>query len=698
MSNGNGLMDRLRRINASPPPEESIALRVSVLVAVLAGAAAVLSQDVGGPGLRVACVLGIPAGFLFSHLDRKTDRFWVKVALAVALLVVFLRFLDSARRLLDGGSAAEMQIPLAELFLWVQFLHSLDVPARRDLMFSLASSLTLAAAAAVLSVSLALAPWLVVWAVAAMTSLVLAYRRELDVLPALAPSTRQSVARPVMAVVAVVAVLGTGTLLVVPAAGTTTSLAFPARLPDAVGVPVPGGLSNPSLGAGDPARRGKARKARSGRSSFGYFGFSDSLDTAVRGRPDDSVVLRVKAPDPDFWRGQTFDQWDGRRWRQSDVRPRAVGGGPPIELPPTAGDERVAADDFVQTFYVERGGPNLVFGAHAPTQLYFPGRAVFQLNDGSVRAATDMPGGTVYTVVSRRAPVTEQSLRSADAGLAPPSIASRYLELPPSVSTRTTALAADVTKDAPTTYDKVRALEGWMAANTGYSLNAPPLPDGADAVDQFLFVDRVGFCEQIGSSLVVMLRSLGIPARLAVGFAPGERNPFTGLWEVRASDAHAWAEVWFPGVGWQAFDPTAKVPLAGDAGVRAAGSGLVPYLLRHLPKPSAVVVEAAIVLASLVLVLSVGRRVAAWRRRRRARPRRSWADLRLADLERMGALVGAPRAPAQTVREYSRVLEAAGVPAQPVRAAADAIETEAFSGRPLTADERSRIEAALAEA
>jgi crotonobetainyl-CoA:carnitine CoA-transferase CaiB-like acyl-CoA transferase len=64
----------------------------------------------------------------------------------------------------------------------------------------------------------------------------------------------------------------------------------------------------------------------------------------------------------------------------------------------------------------------------------------------------------------------------------------------------------------------------------------------------------------------------------------------------------------------------------------------------------------------------------------------------------MGALVGAPRAPAQTVREYSRVLEAAGVPAQPLRAAADAIETEAFSGRPLTADERSRIEAALAEA
>jgi len=693
-----GMLERLRRINASPPPEESIALRIAVLVAVLAGAAAVLSQGVGGSGLRLACLAGIPAGFLFSHLDRKHDRFWLKMALAVALLVVFIRFLASAQRLFDGGSAAEMQIPLAELFLWVQFLHSLDVPARRDLMFSLASSLTLVAAGAVLSVSLGIAPWLVVWAVAAVTSLVLAYRRQLDELPALSPAKRPNVLRPVAAVVAAVAVLGTGTLLVVPEAGTTTSLAFPARLPDVVRVPVPGGISNPSLGDADPARRGSTRQGNAGRKSFGYFGFSDSMDTAVRGRPDNSVVLRVKAPKPDFWRGQTFDRWDGRRWTQSDVRPQAVGGGPPIDLPATAGDERSSADDFVQTFYVERGGPNLVFGAYAPTQLYFPGRAVFQLNDGSVRAATDMPGGTVYTVVSKRPLVTQATLRSAPSGPLPAAIAPRYLELPPSTSTRTEALAADVTKDAPTTYDKVRALEGWMASNTRYSLHAPPLPEGADAVDQFLFVDRVGFCEQIGSSLVVMLRSLGIPARLAVGFAPGERNPFTGLWEVRGSDAHAWAEVWFPGVGWQAFDPTASVPLAGDAGVRAAGSGLVPYLVRHLPKPSAVEIEMAVLLGATVLLLLVGRRVTVWRRRRRARPRRSWADLRLADLERMGARVGAPRPPAQTVREYVRVLEAAGVAARPLCDVADAIETEAFSGETLTAVERTAVEAALEEA
>ncbi len=80
-----------------------------------------------------------------------------------------------------------------------------------------------------------------------------------------------------------------------------------------------------------------------------------------------------------------------------------------------------------------------------------------------------------------------------------------------------------------------------------------------------------------------MLRSLGIPARLAVGYATGTRNPFTGMYEVRASDAHSWAEVWFPGLGWQGFDPTAEVPLAGDPGPSSAATGIAEYLDFSLP-------------------------------------------------------------------------------------------------------------------
>ena len=79
-------------------------------------------------------------------------------------------------------------------------------------------------------------------------------------------------------------------------------------------------------------------------------------------------------------------------------------------------------------------------------------------------------------------------------------------------------------------------------------------------------MDRRGFCEQIGTSLVVMLRALGIPARLAVGFAPGERNPFTGLYEVKASDAHSWAEVYFPGLVGRGSIPPRTFPSPATPG------------------------------------------------------------------------------------------------------------------------------------
>ena len=89
-----------------------------------------------------------------------------------------------------------------------------------------------------------------------------------------------------------------------------------------------------------------------------------------------------------------------------------------------------------------------------------------------------------------------------------------------------------------------------------YDLSIPPQNRDMDAVEYFLFEQRRGYCEQFSSSLAVMARSQGIPARVATGYAPGEYNPFTGLYDVRASDAHAWVEVYFPQYGWTTFDPT----------------------------------------------------------------------------------------------------------------------------------------------
>ena len=694
-------LQMIKKANAKHDPEESIALRVAVLVSVLAATLATTSQGVGGLSLRLAATVGIAAGFAYSHWARHRDGYLLKAGLAVGVLLAFGGFLSAATGL-EAGAINEVQIPLAELFLWVQFFHSLDVPARRDLLFSLLSSLVLVAVAGVLSVSAALGPNLIVWGIATVVSLVLSHRSEVRSLPSLvgaeppptararrSPRARLASARPLVGVVALVAVLGGAVFLVVPAAGAGKAVAFPARLPDnAVPIPNQGGLANPSLGGDDPAGDGETSSTGSSdRASFGYFGFAESLDTGLRGRPDNTLVMRVKASRPDFWRGQSFDRWDGRTWRQTDQTPTPTQGEAPLHLRGAPEDREAgildAGSDFVQTVFVEKSGPNLIFAAYAPHRVYFSDRTLFELDDGTVRTAVQLPEDAVYTVVSRRTPVTEELLR-ASSGLGmslSPALQQRYTQLPDTVPQRVLDLAAEVTADAPTTYDKVRALERWMGTNTQYTLDIPRLPPGADAVDRYLFVDKKGFCEQIGSALVVMLRSLGVPARLAVGYTPGERNPFTGLFEVRAKDAHAWAEVWFPGIGWQTFDPTAEVPFAGDPYSSAAGAGLAGFVKARIPAMPGWLPEAV----TLLVVVGIPASTVAWmlaqrRRRRREWEALPWAARQLERLERAGAARGRSRREWESASRYADVLARSVLPDPRVRTLAELLEADAFSG------------------
>lgn len=704
------LVDAVKRANAKHDPEESIALRAAVLVAVLAATLATTAQGVGGPALRLAATVGIAAGFAYSHWARRRDGYVLKAMLAVGVLLAFGGFLQSATGM-SAGAINEVQIPLAELFLWVQFFHSLDVPARRDLLFSLLSSLVLMAVAGVLSTSASLGPNLIVWAVATVASLVLAHRSEVRSLPGLLgaappPDTERrrarrttSALRPVLGVVALVAVVGGAAFLVVPAAGAGKAVAFPAKLPKSLAVPTPGGLANPSLGGADPASRDGSRSSTGTRAvPSGYFGFSSSLDTSVRGRPGNTVVMRVKAGRPDFWRGQSFDTWDGRTWTQSDTTPTPTTGEAPIELRGAPEDRQAgildSGTDFVQTFFVEQPGPNLIFSAYAPARVYFTDRTLFELDEGTVRTAVQLPKGAVYTVVSRRTPVTAERLRQSDAVAMElsPALQARYLQLPARVPQRVLDLASSATAGAATTYDKVLALEAWMAENTSYTLDIPRLPAGADAVEQYLFVDRRGFCEQIGSALVVMLRSLGVPARLAVGFTPGERNPFTGLWEVKAKNAHAWAEVWFPGIGWQAFDPTASVPFAGDPFSSAAGAGLSTFLRNRIPSvPTSFVAVAAGLVAAGLPVATIGWVLVQRRRRRLAWAALPWSAQQLDRLEKAGARRGRSRREWESARRYADVLARSVLPDPRLRTLAELLEADAFSGGPPS--EARRLEA-----
>lgn len=136
------------------------------------------------------------------------------------------------------------------------------------------------------------------------------------------------------------------------------------------------------------------------------------------------------------------------------------------------------------------------------------------------------------------------------------------LSLPPGYNPRTRQLASQLASQIPATAD--RTVAPVQAALTllrtgGYRYTLEPGIYGRDTADEFWFDRKAGFCEHIASSFVILMRAMGVPARLVTGYQGGEHNPIDGYWVVRQRDAHAWAEVWHPSRGWLRVDPTAAV-------------------------------------------------------------------------------------------------------------------------------------------
>ena len=156
-----------------------------------------------------------------------------------------------------------------------------------------------------------------------------------------------------------------------------------------------------------------------------------------------------------------------------------------------------------------------------------------------------------------------------------------YLQLPESLPRRVRDLAAEVTDDAPTPFDKALALQDYLRGDTfTYTRDIEKPPLGADAVDHFLFETREGYGDYFSSAMTVMLRAVGIPARLAAGYAAGEVPEGGGRRAVRDSDSHGWTQVYFPEYGWIDFEPTPNWPEAAQftaaAAREATGQGELP--------------------------------------------------------------------------------------------------------------------------
>jgi protein-glutamine gamma-glutamyltransferase len=618
-------LDRLHRTEPDATASRSArwwaAVATLVSLWMLAGA---LDYDLTTSALIAAGVVAGAAISVRSLVTGEPPSMLVRVFVSVGALGALAIVVAAAGDL--NGFLSILRGPLPQALVILIILHGFECRDRRTIRVSLSISAIVLMYASGLRVDGSLGWWLAGWAIAfgvAMSKLSGPTRsgvrwrdRTFSGVPA-----RSWILRT--AAVGVGGLCTLGVLVVVPVPDGPARLTLPTLIKDAADVPGRGVIAGPDgelRDSNDPSDEPDDR-APAGQAG-GYTGFSESMDTSVRGALSDEVVMRVRAPEPAFWRGQTFAEFDGRRWHADDNigTPRL---GPSIEIPPAMGDTPVAddvdVDRFVQTYYLETDMPNVVFHAGRPTLLVID-TDVWTRPDGALRATTVLPKGSVYTVVSNRVRVDGDVLARQGLigqGLTPLGRLAfdRYLQLPASTTPETIALASELAAGRTSTYDVIRAYEAWMSENVRYDLNAP-LPDrGEDAVHDLLFDSRLGFCEQIASALAVMLRTQGVPTRIATGYVAGQRDAVTGVFEVRASDAHAWVEVWFPETGWQAFDPTAAVPLSADAQIGSVGAdvagALAGYVGDHSLRLLLVIAEGLAALVALRLT-----RVAVARRRR----------------------------------------------------------------------------------
>lgn len=299
-------------------------------------------------------------------------------------------------------------------------------------------------------------------------------------------------------------------------------------------------------------------------------GFSDQVQLGGIGQIQQSsaVVMHIRIEGDDRgdhdlkWRGVALSNFNGKGWSNPQSRriaPRLPGGDFSVSPPASrAGLRRVGLRGRRAIHYsvlMEPIGTDVFFFASTPSILRGNYRAVAIDRAGAV---FNLDGGhpigryEAWSELEAASPVElKDDSTDVDEG---------YLNLPP-LDSRILPLAQQITARAKTDYERAAAIEGYLRSHFGYTLELPgTLAD--DPIAEFLFVRHKGHCEYFASAMAVMLRDLGIPSRMVSGFRGAEFNDLTSQYVVRASNAHAWVEAYFPEYGWVSFDPTpaASIP------------------------------------------------------------------------------------------------------------------------------------------
>lgn len=279
----------------------------------------------------------------------------------------------------------------------------------------------------------------------------------------------------------------------------------------------------------------------------------------------DSVMFTVEAPNLPaderppryYWRGRTYDYFVKEQWYTTGTTRENYSPASDISALVNIAQLELAHFEFntgQTTFSLLYAPPQPVWVSRPGVTRTIPADTGKDIISWS--ASPSLLAGETYQVNAVLNNPNIGQLREAGEDY-PQWVTAKYLQLPENFSPRIRQLAADITAEAETPYDKAVAITRYLRDNIEYKPTIEETPRNKDTLEWILFEYKQGYCVYYASSEILMLRSLGVPARMAVGFAQGERsaeNTFT----VRRFHSHAWPEVYFPGVGWVEFEPTAS--------------------------------------------------------------------------------------------------------------------------------------------
>jgi len=302
-----------------------------------------------------------------------------------------------------------------------------------------------------------------------------------------------------------------------------------------------GGADLPDGGSGGPDSGDGGESGLGALNPGSFAGVGGPVDENAFRSQDATTHFVVRSAEPAYWRTGAYGKYAGSGWRrEGDTTPYE---GP---LPGSS------ANGSLTTYEV-----TLNRSATALPTVWRP-RTVEGVDNPAVtdrralRPAEPLDPGTTFTGTSDR-PARDPTLLRSTGGDYPEAIEERYTALPDSVPDRVGEFTDNLTADAEGPYGTARTIEAWLEENKEYSLNVSRR--GENIADSFIFEMERGYCEYYATSMVVMLRSQGVPARYVVGYSTGQQVA-ENTYQVRSLNAHAWVEVYFEGVGWVKFDPT----------------------------------------------------------------------------------------------------------------------------------------------